>query len=232
MLIDFDFRHKSVLIIGEGREFETKIRQFLDAKANVIIATRKPSKSLEKLTKNKLLELVKYDPQKTWKKLAEKYDPYAVVLTNPNKLGTIDLAHQIRTENRSLLYMIDNPDLNNFNMPAIAKVGRIRVAISTGGLSPATASVLRKRVEETITTEDIRQVRLHAMMRPQIKRRISNAELRKICIYKIMRSKKINGALRKNKFATAKKLANKQIELILQRASKRRNRNLMNSSNH
>ena len=99
----------------------------------------------------------------------------------------------------------------------IAKLGDIRVAVSTEGVSPAMASTLRQKIERIITKVDIEEVRLQARMRDVIGERIHDRELRKRCIYKIIHDQKIRKHLQNNEFEQAKKLAMKQVEVYAKR---------------
>src|SRR5208282_661830 len=211
MLVDLSFQNKIVIVIGEGDELETRVRQFLDAGAKVIVAGSRHSKNLKRL---KSVEFVEWNGRGVSKELMGKYDPYALILATTNKQLASKVSRSARRQHRPLVYAVDMPDLNDFNMPAVAKLGDIRVAISTGGLSPAMASILRQKIERIITTEDLQEVRLQALMRDRIRHRIQNAELRKRCIYKIIHDEQIRKYLQDHKFEQAKKLASKQIESI------------------
>ena len=209
MLVDLNFQKKIVIIIGEGDELETRIRQFRDAGAKVIVADSGPNKKHLKSVK-----IVKWNSKGELNELIEKYNPYALILATTNKQLASKISKSARRQHPVLIYAVDMPNLNDFNMLAVAKLGNVRVAISTGGLSPAMASLLRKKIERNITTEDLQQIRLQALMRDRIKHRIKNAEIRKRCVYKIIHDRQIRKYLQDHKFEQAKKLASKQIESI------------------
>ena len=210
MLVDLSFQNKIVIVIGEGDELETRVRQFRDAGAKVIIADSGPNKKCPKS-----IESVRWKRLRELNELMEKYNPYALILATTNKQLASKISKSARRRHSVLIYAVDMPDLNDFNMPAIAKLGDIRVGISTGGLSPAMASILRKKIERIITTEDLQEVRLQALLRDRIRHRIKNAEVRKRCIYKIIHDRQIRKYLQDHKFEQAKKLASKQIESIV-----------------
>jgi siroheme synthase-like protein len=212
MLVDLNLQNKIVIVVGEGDELETRMRQFLDAGAKVIVAGRKPTKKSLKSVK-----FVKWNGRGELNELMEKYDPYALILATTNKRLASKISKSARRKHHPLVYAVDMPDLNDFNMPAVAKLGDIRVAVSTAGLSPAMASILRKKIERIITTEDLQEVKLQGLIRTRIRHRIQNVELRKRCIYKIIHDEQIRKYLQDNKFEQAKKLASKQIESIANR---------------
>ena len=212
MLVDLNLQKKIVIIIGGGDELETRIRQFRDAGAKVIVADSGPNKKHLKSVK-----IVKWNGKGELNELIEKYNPYALILATTNKQLASKISKSARRQHPVLIYAVDMPNLNDFNMLAVAKLGNVRVAISTGGLSPAMASLLRKKIERNITTEDLQQIRLQALMRDRIKHRIKNAEIRKRCVYKIIHDRQIRKYLQDHKFEQAKKLASKQIESIADR---------------
>lgn len=214
MLVDLNLQNKVIIVFGEGDELETRVKQFLDAAAKVIVVDNGPNKKLKRL---KSVKYVKWDRRGNFNELMGKYNPYALILATTNKQLASKISKCTRRRHHSLVYAVDMPALNDFNMPAVAKLGDIRIAISTGGLSPAMASTLRKKIERIITTEDLQEVRLQALMRDSIKDRIRNAELRKRCIYKIIHDEEIRKYLQDKKFEQAKKLAAKQIASIANR---------------
>ncbi len=218
MLVDMNFEDKTVLILGEGDELENRTRQFLEAGATVTVASPRLTRNLRADAKAKRLELVACNYSTAWKRLVRKNHPYLVVLATTNRQGANEIAKQIRDERQSLIYAVDMPQLNDFNMPALAKRGDIRVAVSTGGQSPAMARILRNRIEHVITPEDSREVQLQSMIRQEIKNKIPNAETRKDCIYTIIENRKIKQFLRTGRIEEAQRLATKQIASFVRRA--------------
>jgi precorrin-2 dehydrogenase/sirohydrochlorin ferrochelatase len=54
---------------------------------------------------------------------------------------------------RVLLNVIDHPEACDFLSPAVVERGDLRIAVGTGGASPALASRLRRRIEELVGPE-------------------------------------------------------------------------------
>lgn len=111
-----------------------------------------------------------------------------------------------------LVYAVDNPAVSDFILPAIAKVGDIKVAVSTGGKSPAMAHVLRERIEKVVTPQDLLEIELQANLREILKQRISDSRTRVKMLYAIINNVNVKKALCEGKLEEAQKLTMKLIE--------------------
>jgi precorrin-2 dehydrogenase/sirohydrochlorin ferrochelatase len=73
------------------------------------------------------------------------------------------------------------------------------------------AGVLRNKIEEVITREDVLQVRLQGYIRKKARRLLKDAASRKEFAYKVIRDRRIGALLRKNDYAGARRLAEKML---------------------
>jgi siroheme synthase (precorrin-2 oxidase/ferrochelatase) len=55
----------------------------------------------------------------------------------------------------ALAYAHDQPDISDFAMPAVARRGPLKIAISTGGHAPALARRLRELLDEALDSDEI-----------------------------------------------------------------------------
>ncbi len=94
-------------------------------------------------------------------------------------------------------------------MPAVAKVGDVKIAVSTGGKSPAMARVLRQRIEKLVTPEDLLEIELQANVRSILKDEVSDSKIRSKVLYEILNNDNIKQALREGKLCEAEELAMK-----------------------
>ena len=144
-------------------------------------------------------------------KLIRSFSPFLTMISTGDRSLDRKIADEARRSG-SLVYVVDFPELNDLNMPAVAKLGDVRVGIYTGGKSPAMASLLRRRIEEEITKEDILQVRLHGEIRSRIKSRFKDYESRKGAIYDLLNDPKIKKLLSRGKYGEAKAAALSRID--------------------
>lgn len=77
-----------------------------------------------------------------------------------------------------LVNVVDDPEHSNFIVPAVVQRGEIKIAITTGGGSPALARRLRERLEGLIGPEYADLARLLAELRPELQRRFAAGEPR------------------------------------------------------
>ena len=207
MIIDFKFDGKYVVIVGGGTEAYKKTLRFLEAGSKILVASRTFSKGIKKLQQEKQINLLKADiknGETFFNQLNPKPDLLAVA-TNDKKLN-VQLSKRARSAG-CMVYVADNPSISDFILPAVARIGDVRIAMSTGGKSPAMAKVLRQRVERLITQEDLLQIKLQNYMRAILKQQISDQKVRKKILYKILNDEHVKKLLRNDKLNEAQRVA-------------------------
>jgi precorrin-2 dehydrogenase/sirohydrochlorin ferrochelatase len=207
LIIDFKFDGKYVVIVGGGTEAYKKTLRFLDAGSKILVASRTFSKGIKKLHQEKKINLLKADiknGETFFNQLNPKPELLAVA-TNDQKLN-VQLSKRARSAG-CMVYVADNPSISDFILPAVARIGDVRIAMSTGGKSPAMAKVLRQRVERLITQEDLLQIKLQNYMRAILKQRIPNQKVRKKILYKILNDEHVKKLLRNDKLNEAQRVA-------------------------
>lgn len=212
MIIDLKFDGKYVVIVGGGLESYRKTLSFLNAGSKVLVASMSFSSCIKKLYRMKKIDLLKAEI-KDGRSFINGLNPKPNVLvaaTNDQNLNAQLVKYA--KEAGCMVYAIDNPLISDFIFPALAKIGEVRIAISTDGRSPAMAKVLRQRIEKMITQEDLLQIKLQNYVRPILKQRILNQKIRKKAIYKILKDNNIKRLLRDGKFNEAQEVAMKILE--------------------
>jgi siroheme synthase-like protein len=217
MLVDLQLQgKKSLAVIFNEREARIRLSQLIESRCSKIrMITSRP---IAERIGNKYCGIKVIGTEFDSKYLLEilqrnisSFRPFLTVIST--SLPTLDrkMANIARNFG-SLVYVVDSPKLNDFDMPAVAKLGDVRVAISTGGKSPAMASILRQRIERNITKDDILQVKLQGLVRDKIKSFLLDADLRKKTIYRLLRDRKIRSLLKRDRFDDAVKATLQVIE--------------------
>jgi precorrin-2 dehydrogenase/sirohydrochlorin ferrochelatase len=214
LIINFKFEGKYVVIVGGGSEAFSKVQNFLDEGSKVLVVSRNFSSGILDLHEKKKINLLKTeirDGEKFVKKLNPKPDLLAVA-TSDHKLNA-KLAACAKSEG-FLVYVADNPAISDFILPAVSKIGDVRIAVSTGGKSPAMAKTLRKRIERLITKQDLLHIELQYYMRAVLKRQVSEQKTRRRILYKILEDARLNDLLKEGKFGKAREEAVRIMEKL------------------
>jgi precorrin-2 dehydrogenase / sirohydrochlorin ferrochelatase len=212
LLIDLKLDGKTVIVVGAGAEAYRKIQSFLDSGATIWIISKEFNSSIEKLAEEKRVALLKTDV-KDASSFVDSLNPKPDILlaaTNDSSLN-LELVKAAKTFG-CMVYSIDNSAVSDFILPAVAKVGDVKVAVSTGGKSPAMAHVLRERIEKLVTPQDLLEIELQTNMRTILKEQVSDVKLRGKTLYEILNNVNIKEALSEGNIQEAQRLAIKVIE--------------------
>jgi precorrin-2 dehydrogenase/sirohydrochlorin ferrochelatase len=207
MFIDFKFGGKYVVVVGGGLESGRKTMDFLEAGANVLVVSNAFSSGIKQLAeqgKIKLQQMEVKDAKAFVGGLTPKPDLLAAITSDPALNADLILNAK---KAGCMAYAPDNPAVSDLILPATAKIGDVRIAISTSGKSPAMASVLRKRIEKTITPEDLLQIMLQDYLRGILKKQVSDQKARRKLLYKVLQDADVQELLKQGKFEEAKEKA-------------------------
>jgi precorrin-2 dehydrogenase/sirohydrochlorin ferrochelatase len=212
LFIDLKLDGKTVMVIGGGAEACRKTKSFVDSGATIWVISRDFSEGITQLAAESKVALLKTDVMDA-KSFVDTLKPKPDILlaaTNNAKLN-LELVKAAKAFG-GIVYAVDNPAISDFILPAVAKVGDVKVAVSTGGKSPAMAHVLRERIEKLVTPTDLLEIQLQAIMRDQLKTQVTDAKERGKLLYEILNNSNIKESLGKGKLQEAQQLANKLIE--------------------
>ena len=212
MLIDLKLDGKIVIVVGGGKESYRKTQSFVDSGAKIWVISKAFSSGIQKLQEAKKVSLLKTEI-KDAESFVNSLNPKPDVLlatTNVPKLN-LELVKAAKSAG-CIVYSVDNPALSDFILPAVAKVGEVKIAISTSGKSPAVARVLRQRIEQMITPEDLLEIQLQSHVRGILKERVSDSKVRTKMLYEILNNDNIKQVLREGKLCEAQEMALKLLE--------------------
>lgn len=205
MIIDLNMKDKTAVVMGGGAVGERKARRLLEEGALVKVVSQSFTEGLKRLGKEGRLQLIPaHLDTEAAPSIGRLVSGARVVVAAVNDRGVNrSIAGALRGEG-VLLNVVDDPELSDFALPALAKLGDIKVAVSTGGSSPAMARVLRKRIEEEIGREDILQVKLQAYARSLAKKLIPQSRSRKRFLYTVMEDGRVRLLVREGRLTQAR----------------------------
>jgi precorrin-2 dehydrogenase/sirohydrochlorin ferrochelatase len=213
MLIDILLKGQKALVVGGGRVGERKVLQLLDAGFKVTVCSRDVTERLKEMGRTGRIDIKKVDLKQGSNFISDQAPKIVIVALNERWLN-----RKIAKEARSmgaLVCVVDDPLTSDFAMPAVAKIGDIRVGVSTEGSSPAMAGVLRRRIEQMITKRDLLMVELQRHVRTFAKDLIDSQEERRVVLYEIIEDDEVRRFLEKGQIDEARHRA----ETIITNAS-------------
>jgi precorrin-2 dehydrogenase/sirohydrochlorin ferrochelatase len=212
LLIDLKLDGKTVIVVGGGSEGYRKTQNFVDSGAKIWVISKAFSSGIQKLHEAKKVALLKTEIQDA-KAFVDSLNPKPDVLlavTNDPKLN-LELVKAAKSTG-CMVYSVDNPALSDFILPAVARVGEVKIAVSTSGKSPAMARVLRQRIEKMITPEDLLEIQLQSHVRSILKKQVSDPKVRTKMLYAILNNDNIKQVLREGKLCEAQEIAMKILQ--------------------
>ncbi|MCW4028837.1 MAG: bifunctional precorrin-2 dehydrogenase/sirohydrochlorin ferrochelatase [Candidatus Bathyarchaeota archaeon] len=211
MLIDLKVDGKTIIVVGGGAEAYRKTQSFVDSGATIWIISKEFNPDILKLGEQKRVALLKTEI-KDAKAFVDSLNPKPDLLfavTDNSKLN--EELVEAALSFGCLVYSVDNPAISDFILPAVAHVGDVKVAVSTGGKSPAMAHMLRERIEKLITPQDLLEIELQTSMRSHLKGVVSDPKVRSKLLYEILNNSNIQKLLCEGKLQEAQDLAMKLI---------------------
>jgi len=192
---------------------ERKVRKFLETNSKVTVVSKGFTDGLKQLGQRGKVKLIEVDISAESSSFISSLisnSDIVVAATNDQKINE-KIAIEAR-KRKILVCVVDNPSISDFYLPATTRFGKIQIAISTGGRSPVMARILRKKLEEAVTREEILQVELQDYARKLAKTHILDKKVRRTFLYQLIHNSEIKHLLKKGNFEEAKDLAKQILE--------------------
>lgn len=161
------------VLIGGGKVAARKAMALLDAGAALTVISPDFVEDFHRLAhNNRALRLLKRPYQE-----GDLEGAFLVVAAT----DLPEINHAVWDEARRrgcLVNVVDDPPYCNFIVPAVLQRGEIKIAVSTGGASPALARRLKERLEQLIGPEYADLADLLAELRPELIARFPAGEPR------------------------------------------------------
>jgi len=131
------------LVIGGDEEAAEKVQRLLDAGAKVTLISPTMNETLRKLAASaKIIHRGRH---------FRANDLESVILVLNTKRDDRELSHslmKLAREHKFLIWSVDQPDVSNVVMPAVAVSGHMRVAISSRGQAPAPSALMHEELQD------------------------------------------------------------------------------------
>jgi len=194
--------NKKVLIIGTGEVGKRRAEKFLKEGAEVILVGNNVSNQLKKkgaIFKNSenLISLV------DWADIV-------VIASGDEKLNSY--VSSISSE--KLLNRADFPEKGDLIVPTSFYIDNVQISIFTNGKSPLMARNLRKKIQASISNEDILHIKLQDYARSILKKNVPSQKDRKKYLYEFVEDKKIKEFIHNNQLKEAKEYIDLKLKNI------------------
>lgn len=195
--IYLDLKGKKCFVIGGGKVAERKCLSLVKNGADVTVISPSTTKRLETFIKK---GKIKHIPRLY--KRGDIKSAFLVIAATDSQEINRRIHAEVRNRN-ILLNVVDSPELCNFIVPSVFTRGDLKIAISTGGTSPAIAKRIRKELEVLYNTEFSRYLGFLKEIRSQIKEGIENRGNREDLL-NYLASNEVLNLLRKKGFKVAR----------------------------
>ena len=199
-------------MVGGGLEGCRKIQNIVDGNADITVVSSEFSEGIKSYAEQGKIRLHKTQV-KNAEDFVDRLNPkpdMLLAVTNDSELNA-QLVKAAKTAG-CIVYCVTDPALSDFILPAVARVGDVRIAVSTGGKSPAMARELRQRIEKLITPMDLLEIELQMYLRRLLKTSISGQHERSRFLNETLNNVDIKQTLSNGDLDAAKKLALKQLK--------------------
>ena len=161
-----DLQGRPCVVIGTGPEVERKVQGLLEAGAQVTVVADRPSHPIEEMEAQGRIVLQR--------RPYSEGDLAGAFLAIAATTEDVELSGRIASEaerERVLLNVMDVTALCTWIAPALVRRGKLTLAISTSGLSPAMARLVREELDESIPEEYGVLLEMVAEVRTRLRRR-------------------------------------------------------------
>ncbi len=168
-----DLKDRSCLVIGGGSVASRKVKNLLNANAQVIVISPDINDNLSALEKDSKIIWIKREVENT-----DIARAFLVVAATDNKAVNAQIAELANNAN-TLVNVADDASLCSFIFPSVLDRSPVTIAVSTGGASPVLARQLRMKLETMIPSSCGRLAAITEEYREKVKQHFPEQTQRK-----------------------------------------------------
>lgn len=200
-----DLHERNAVVVGGGNVAERKVRTLIKAGASVTVISPRITASLTRLRQKGLFRHIRRNYRR-----GDLRGAFIVIAGTSSVLTN----NTISKDARSLMNAIDNPEQGNFIVPSVVSRGKLTIAISTEGASPAVSKAIRKEMEKLYGAEFDRYLRFLEGIRQKALAKLTDTKKRNTFL-RSLASEKIFTKLRNKGFRAASREITAAFEKLL-----------------
>ncbi|MFC7395298.1 NAD(P)-binding protein [Scopulibacillus cellulosilyticus] len=139
--INLDLTGKKAVVVGGGHVASRRIAFLLQSNACVSVVSPDVSNAINQFIENRQVTWYRknFEPE-------DIIDAFIVIAATNDK----DVNRQIADSagSRQLVNVVSQPELGNFEVPAVLKRGKLTISVSTNGASPSLAKKIRDNLSD------------------------------------------------------------------------------------
>lgn len=164
-----DLKNQTVLLLGNGEKALEKVERLQFCQPRILLAAPELCDGLRSLLQENQFEYLQTElTEESIKDLILQTDPRLVIVADVEE-DLIDPVYRFCGERHIEINTVDRQEYCTFIFPAIINKGKLTVAVSSSGASPAAAKRIRQEIESTLPSEVDGILDWLASLRPMIK---------------------------------------------------------------
>lgn len=175
----FEFKNKSILIIGGGQTAFEKAGRLLATQAKLTICAPETVPELQALKAQKKIQLI----ERGW--MISDLDGCDLVIAATNDYFENERIAKACKNKRILCNVVDNAMLSDCIFGAVITQGDLAIGISTSGASPSAAIYLKKQIQSMIPDDFDVILESLGKLRPKLIERYPNQKKRSLLFHRL-----------------------------------------------
>ena len=166
-------KNKRAVVIGGGKIAARKVTALLKAEAEVVVVAKEASKGLLRLAEKREIRCY----QRPFRPSDIKGAWLVIAATNDHALN--ERVARETQKCRQWINVVDKPALCQLIFPSVVRKGKLTMAISTNGASPALAKAIRKDLQKNFIPKYERSLKEISRVRSKVLKTTSSVEKRR-----------------------------------------------------
>lgn len=173
-------RGQRAIVVGGGRVAERKIKSLLEAEAQVTVISPEVTVQIDAWAKTGEITWI----EREFQSKDDVQTAFLIIAATNDREVNDRVLHAASP--MQLINIVDNPEGSNFIVPSSFKQGRLTIAISTSGASPALAGKMRMELTRQYDESYGAYIDFLADCRKVVKKEVANQEDRKVIFQKLL----------------------------------------------